>query len=206
MFRFHPQHRVVQEVIASGRVGEPFHIFAAFGFPPLPAGDFRWSKQMGGGALFDAGVYPIAAARMLFGEVAHRVYASWILARVEGVDIRGSAQLDFSGGRTAHVAFGFDNFYKNSYAVWGSRGHILLGRAFTVPTNHATTVTVQAEGGTETLTVDPVDQFRLMLEAFAAGLRGHAEVGLGWEEEMLGQARVVDALRRSATDGTVAYV
>jgi hypothetical protein len=70
-FRFHSQHAVVKELLASGLLGEIRCFRSSFGFPPFADGarNIRYQKALGGGALLDAGAYTIKAATfMLSGD------------------------------------------------------------------------------------------------------------------------------------------
>ena len=69
-FRFHAQHAVVKEILASGLIGDIRCFRSAFGFPPFPDGkaNIRYQKALGGGALLDAGAYTIKAATFMLGE------------------------------------------------------------------------------------------------------------------------------------------
>jgi len=66
MFRFHPSHSKVLEIIKKGKLGNTFAFYSRYGFPPVPKDDIRFQKDLGGGALNDAGCYPICASRILF--------------------------------------------------------------------------------------------------------------------------------------------
>jgi len=70
MYRFHPQHARVIELIESGAIGELRFVRTAFTFmlEPFPADNVRLSSELGGGALMDVGCYCVNASRMLFGE------------------------------------------------------------------------------------------------------------------------------------------
>ena len=68
-FRFHSQHAVAKEILASGVLGEIRCFRSAFGFPPFPDGkaNIRYQKALGGGALLDTGAYTIKAATFMLG-------------------------------------------------------------------------------------------------------------------------------------------
>ena len=49
MFRFHPQHQKVKELINDGKIGEMKSFSGVFGFPAFPEGDIRYNAGLGGG-------------------------------------------------------------------------------------------------------------------------------------------------------------
>ena len=69
-FRFHSQHAVAKEILASGVLGVIRCFRSAFGFPAFPDGkaNIRYQKALGGGALLDTGAYTIKAATFMLGE------------------------------------------------------------------------------------------------------------------------------------------
>ncbi len=197
MFRFHPQHARITELIRGGILGEVFHFEAAFGFPPLSPDNFRYDVALGGGALRDAGGYPIAAARMLFEEEPEAVCATAHCLTQGGVDVQGALQLEFPSGRTAHAVYGFTNFYRNTYALWGSRGRVVTERAFSIPPDIAPSIVLTTGDGATPLPSGAEDQFRLMIDAFCEAVSS-PESGHAFETEFLAQSRVSAAAWQSA--------
>ena len=198
MFRSHPQHAQVRERLRRGELGEVHHLEAAFGFPPLPQEDFRYQRTLGGGALADLAGYPIAAARLLFGEEPEGVSALAEGDPAYGVDIRGTLQLRFPSGRTAQAAFGFPYSYRNTYALWGSRGRLEVARAFSIPPTLNPSITLMTEQGVTAIPSQPGDHFRLMIDTFCDAVRSSTRTDDGHEADALAQARVMDAVRESA--------
>ena len=75
MFRYHPQHALVKQLVKEGRIGEVRSFTGEYAVPRPPAEDIRFKPELGGGVLLDAGGYPPAAAmwqlprRLVFGDV-----------------------------------------------------------------------------------------------------------------------------------------
>lgn len=195
MYRFHPQHGVVDDLVAGGEIGSPVQFQAWFGIPERPPGDIRYSRALGGGALLDVGGYTLHAARRFFGREPVSVHAVLQTAGRE-VDLHGAALLDFEGA-TAQVAFGIGQAYRNSYSVWGETGQLTLLRAFAVPPTHAPELVIERAAATERRTVPPCDQFQLEIEAFGRGA-ADAATRAAWRNEARNQARVVAAVLASA--------
>ena len=66
-WRYHPLATRVQEILQSGELGALVRVEAALCFPlPIP-GDIRWQYELAGGALMDAGCYPVSIVRFLAG-------------------------------------------------------------------------------------------------------------------------------------------
>jgi NDP-hexose-3-ketoreductase len=133
MFEYHSQFKYIQEQISNGYIGEVRSINASFGFPPFQnVNNIRYSQNLGGGSLNDAGAYGIKISSLLLDfSKQYYVSSSLNLDRSKNIDIYGGALLVDGMGKTAQINFGFDNFYQCSLNVWGSKGKILANRIFT---------------------------------------------------------------------------
>jgi len=170
MFAAHPQHTEVATLLAEGAIGELRVITTAMAVPPLPADDIRHRADLGGGALLDVGYYPLHAA-LLFGDFSA---VSAIRRSASGVDVSGTALLT-DGRVSAQVVYGFEHAYRSFYELWGSRGRIVLERAFTPPETHQPVLRLERQDNVELRTLPAADQFRLALEEFAACVLGTAD-------------------------------
>ncbi len=201
---FHPQHVRIRDMIDRGLIGTP-HLFTGFyGFPPFPLEDIRYRADLKGGALNDAGCYTVFMARKLFAAEPIAVTCSLDSGGRE-VDTEGTALLEFESG-SALVSFGFDNVYRNTYEIWGSKGIVRSLRAYALPPDVAPPVELVTNDGTgehiEQITVSAADQFARSFEYFGtAALQGDAEALVSMREKILKQAAVLEAMRISAQNG-----
>ncbi|MEZ4559091.1 MAG: Gfo/Idh/MocA family oxidoreductase [Caldilineaceae bacterium] len=69
MYLHHPQMRRLQELIAAGALGEVQMVNGWFHFylPPERSSNIRLNRELGGGSLWDVGVYPNSAAIVVTG-------------------------------------------------------------------------------------------------------------------------------------------
>ena len=133
MFQFHSQIDLIKKEIEKGTIGEVRLYRIAFGFPFRGKNDFRYNKELGGGALLDCGGYTVKLASILLGETAE-IYVPKLNYRDDlDVDIYGSATMINDSGVTAQLSFGMDNSYKCELEVWGSTGTIFTNRILTAP-------------------------------------------------------------------------
>ncbi|MCL1594884.1 MAG: Gfo/Idh/MocA family oxidoreductase [Actinomycetia bacterium] len=168
MFLHHPQFEELHRLVRSEEVGRPISVTARFGFPHLPATDFRYSKDLGGGALLDAGFYPVAAAVGLIGSGLRLVGATMTSDDSRDVDTGGTA-LVASGDQVALLDWGFGRSYRNEIEVWCEGGTINVERAFSKPANLDTSIVVMPQSGDiRTIDVSSADQFARMFDTFAA--------------------------------------
>lgn len=133
MFVYHNQLKALQNKIAQGRIGDVRLYRINFGFPRREAGDFRYNKALGGGALLDCGGYTLKYAAMLLGDTMRIVQAALNYSDEFEVDLYGSAVCMNDAGKTVQIGFGMDQQYQCSLEVWGSKGILKTGRVLTAP-------------------------------------------------------------------------
>ena len=204
MFRFHPQHQKVQELINNKKIGNIDSFNGSFGFPSFPEGDIRYNKELGGGFLNDSGCYPICASRMIFDEEPLSVFYHNSIDSKTGVDIKGTSILTYKNNKTANITYANGNYYQAKYEVWGSKGVISLDRAYSVPSDFTTKTNLQYnientwEGRkNEIIKVKPADHFLKMIDIFCMEITGKKKSPFNFEEELLNQAKVMTAHRLS---------
>ncbi|MFZ0667088.1 MAG: Gfo/Idh/MocA family oxidoreductase [Acidimicrobiales bacterium] len=101
-WRYHPLAARMLEVIASGELGEIRRIEAALCFPLPRFKDIRWQLPLAGGALMDAGCYPVHMVRTLAGSEPTVQKASAKLHSA-GVDRRMEAEFTFADGPSGGI-------------------------------------------------------------------------------------------------------
>ncbi len=193
-FQTHGQWSRIVGSMTSGELGEVHLVRSTFGFPPLPRDNFRWSKELGGGALLDAGAYTTMVAALLLGPGLDVLGGSLQLDADTGVDVYGEAMLRNKAGQVAQVAFGFDYFYQCRLELLGTKGKLTATRVFTTPPGEKPIVRIETEGGVEPIPIPADNHFVNMWDWFAQEVNAtdHSE---SWEA-LLDQARVLNLVRK----------
>jgi predicted dehydrogenase len=194
MYRHHPQTSRLTELIASGAVGRPRMIRAAFSFLADSA-DVRLTPELDGGALMDVGCYCVNAARLIGGEPL-RVSAEQAIGG-EGVDVTFAATLRFPDDLIAHFDAGLALAARGELEVIGEDGALFLADPW-----HCRTplIELRRDGKVERIEVETRDSYRLEAENLSAAIRGEAPARLG-RDDAVGQARAIEALYRAADSG-----
>ncbi|SDS35328.1 Predicted dehydrogenase [Paenibacillaceae bacterium GAS479] len=122
--RFLPPIRKVRQWLDEGLIGEVKLLKAEFGF------DFGWNpehrllnKELGGGTLLDAGIYPVSFASFVFGEQPTRIQSTVNIGKT-GVDEQFSLLFEYEGGRTASLHGAIQLFMENEAWIYGTKGKI----------------------------------------------------------------------------------
>ncbi|MGW2227955.1 Gfo/Idh/MocA family protein [Streptomyces formicae] len=194
MFVHHSQHAAVAKLVAEGAIGEPHAFHAAFAVPRLPHDDIRHRRDLGGGALWDVGVYPVRAALHFLGDGLDVLGATLTEGKGRSVDTAGAALLSTPGGVSAQLTFGLEHAYRSAYEIWGSLGRVVVERAFTPPADHPPRVRIERRTGREEIVLPADDQVAATVRAFAAAVRS----GAAPDPVVVEQARLLRDLRERA--------
>ncbi len=197
MFQYHAQLEDIAGLLDEGVVGDVRLYRADFGFPLRAANDFRYLRELGGGALLDAGGYVIKLATLLLGPTA-RVEAAE-LRSLPGyeVDMVGSVTLVNDEGLVFQGGFGMDCGYRCRMEVWGSTGTLTTDRVFTAPTGFVPHALVQTNAGVSDIEMRADAHFEKSIAAFVTQVSDPDERERSYEG-ILRQARLVEDVRSIA--------
>jgi predicted dehydrogenase len=196
MYRFHPQIALAKQVLDSGRIGPLRLIRTAFTFNSRPdPTNPRFQRNQGPGALLDVGCYCVNAIRFFSGGVplAATTQSSW--HEESGGDMTTAGLLEYE----THAALfdcSFESAGRSQIELVGGDGRIEIPRPW-LPGKDPGVVRVTDGTGTEELTTEGVDQYRLMVEHFSECILGGTPVVRG-PEDALENMRVLEAIRRSS--------
>jgi predicted dehydrogenase len=118
--------------VRSGRLGDLRYFTSAFSMRTKPD-NIRAQPDLGGGTLFDIGIYCINAARMFFASEPYEVYATSIggsQAGMPGIDATTAAVLRFEGDRLASFTTSFDAADVSALRVVGTKGDLRMQPAY----------------------------------------------------------------------------
>ncbi|ASY26123.1 Gfo/Idh/MocA family protein [Candidatus Planktophila versatilis] len=190
--RWHPRMARLVDYVKAGNIGKLHSIESSFTFPANIDGNYRLSPAMGGGALFDVGVYPLHAMAALVGDNAQvEIQNCDVTMGPTGIDLTTSWQLRFAGSITAQGVASFELSENQSLIVHGSKGSVeLIGsEAFTSWNSPS-----QLRLGEKIEEFDAVDPYQLMIENFGKKVQGQESWVLPLETSLFVQ-RALDQLR-----------
>ena len=190
------------DLVQSGKLGDP-RLFDSVFTMTVKDGDIRLNpRELGGGTLYDIGIYCINAVRNLFGAEPMEVIAFSANCgdeRFGQCEETTSAILRFPGKeRLATFTCSFGAADVSHYRVVGSKGQLVMDPAYEYAGELEQKVTV--DGRTRSKTFGKRDQFAPELISFSESiLNGNAPEPSGWEG--LADVRIIRALYRSADTG-----
>jgi predicted dehydrogenase len=204
MYRFHPQHARVQELIQSGVIGEMRSIRNSFSFLMRPERRYRLAESVenGGGATWDIGCYAIHVARLFFTQepVAVTAFAKHVES---GADIATSGIIDYGDGKFTHFDVSFERARRAEYEIIGTKGGIKCHNVWAMPTDTPVISWWNEDGQAEEEKLPPANHFLLEIEHFSDCVLNNKEPLLSLEDSK-NNCQVIIATLQSVKEQQVA--
>ena len=203
MVRFHPQWLRARELVRSGDIGTLRVVQFLFCYSNTDPANIRNRADIGGGALYDIGCYPITAGRFFFEAEPRRGIALIDRDPAFRTDRLTSALMDFGSGRHLDFTVSTQLTPYQRVHLCGTRGRVEIQ----IPVNPAQggqTLLYKDDGsslagaGVRTEVIPESDQYRLQGEVFSRAVRGEISLPYGIDNAIHGM-RAIDALFRSET-------
>ena len=188
------------ELSQSGKLGE-LRAFNSVFTMQVKEGDIRLQKDLGGGTLYDIGIYCINAARYIFRAEPIEVFgfsANNGEKRFKEVDEMFSAVLRFPNERLASFTTSFGASDISAYQIVGSEGDLRVDPAYEFAADLKHHLTIR--GKTRERTFSKRDQFAAELIYFSDCIINDENPEPSGEEG-LADVRIIRALYRSAATG-----
>lgn len=205
MVRQHPQWLKAREIAASGKLGTLRAIQCFFSYFNIDPRNVRNMADIGGGAVYDIGCYPIVTARFVFGAEPVRVLSLIDRDPDFGTDRTTSAVVDFGEGRQLTFTVSTQTVPYQRVNIFGTKARLEVEIPFNAPQGGAMKLYLDdgkklGDASAKTIKIAKADQYQLEGEAFSRVVRGEEPLVYGVEDAIL-QAKVLDAIFRSAKSG-----
>jgi len=201
MYRYHPRYNVIHDIIQSGEIGEIRGIHGTFTFNNAKdKNNIRYKQDWGGGSLYDVGVYPISAARMLLNEEPQAATVHALLSEEHDyVDMIASGILEFNKGVALTFDCGMWAAFRNTLEVLGTDGRIEVPSAFVVNQDERDNFFVHTKDGRREVEVPRLNQYALQADAIGRSIRNGEPLPFPASDAVLNM-RVLDACLTSARE------
>lgn len=204
MVRTHPQWLRARDLVASGRIGELRAATGFFSYTNVDPLNIRNRADVGGGAIWDIGCYPVTTARLVFGTEPVRVAAAIVRDPEFGTDRLSSFILEFPQGHAIFTCSTQLVPYQRMQFM-GTKGRIEMEIPFNSPPDRPTRLLIDDGGelfgsGISTETFDIGDQYTWQADAFARAVLGEGPVPVPLEDS-LKQVAVLTAIFQAAESG-----
>jgi dTDP-3,4-didehydro-2,6-dideoxy-alpha-D-glucose 3-reductase len=162
VYTYHPQLKALKDILAQNN-STPRLLTVHFSFPPMDKNNFRYNKELGGGAFLDTSPYAVSIGRFFFDAVPENCYYIENSTLVDGLEISYSILLKYSNGRALIGHFGFNTEYVNRLTILGDRICIDVDKIFTIPDLVTNQIKVRVDNQTYEITTPFGNTFELYL-------------------------------------------
>ena len=208
MYRFHPQHKRVQEIVESGLIGDVLSARASYSFLMKQARMYRINRSMadGGGAMWDIGPYAIHSLRWCFGLEAKSVIAHAKLNE-HGADIVTNGVLDFGNDPQGRARFGnfdisFERSRKSEYEIIGTKGWVKCHAAWVFQNDVPIISWALEDGKYAEERFAPSNHFTLEIEHFSDCVLNNKAPHLTFDDAKA-NCKTIEAVLQSITTKTM---
>ena len=191
-FKYHKQHEIVKNLIENDTIGEIKNFVGQFTYPHPGPRDIRLNPELCGGVFFDSAGYPVVASRLFIDSKPVSVYCTRHINEKYSVDDYVSLQIQYGKDINAIGIAGFGLHYNSTYSITGTRGRISVLRAYAVPDNMETNITIETNEGIDKIKVPPQNQFLSMIDAFCAQIIDESSSIYNSDNELLMHHSIMD--------------
>jgi predicted dehydrogenase len=193
VFSYHRQFAALRDFVGEHGLT---HVDARFVIPPLPIGNFRNYRELGGGCLQDMGPYAAALARLFgAGEPAGLCAFGAPPAADRDIDMGFSLLARFNDGVRYSGHFSFEGEYQNRLTLIGPRGSLEVDRIFSAPADLEPVWNVRAGSRPSERRLPVSDAFGEFFAAISAAV--HAGAHGRFLSDLLRDAAFRDRLART---------
>ena len=201
MVAYHPQWLKVRDLIAEGAIGRLRHVQGAFTYHNVDPANMRNRPELGGGGLFDIGVYPTVATRIATAAEPRRIAARIERDKTFGTDIYSMVNADF-GDFDLSFYISTQMAARQLMVFHGDQGWIEVETPFNARIYGDDRITLHDRNhtGATVYRFPDTRQYRLQAEAFVRAARGEDVPVFTLENSVLNQ-KVIDAIFHAGASG-----
>lgn len=163
VYLYHPQLLQIDSIFHNYG-DEPKLLTVHFSMPPFLEDNFRYHRELGGGAIHDTVPYAVSLGRYFFRTQPLSAVTLINETLSDGLDIEYSLLMKYPGGKSLIGHFGFNTEYVNQVVLMGTRTRIELNRIFTIPADMRNTLSVVHENVTTQEIAESANSFELYFE------------------------------------------
>ena len=199
-YLYHPFAKRVRDILDAHVIGDIHSVEAHLVVPNkfITAENIRRKYQLGGGAMLDAGCYPLHLLRDWLGEPKHVLSARAEVDRFDDqADVSMRAELEFAQGRRGTLLGGFSDSESpdTEIVIQGEKGSLKITQMY-LP-QWGGRLLLEWDGRTYSELADPTASYVFQLREFVRCVRDGAPV-LSSANEGVKIARDVDAIYKKA--------
>ena len=202
MVKSHPQWLAARDQVTAGDIGRLRMIQGTFSYYNADPANIRNIPEIGGGAMWDIGCYPVTLSRFIFREEPLRVAASFELDPEMGTDRLSCVIMEFPSGKAMFgVSTQLVPFQRMH--LFGTNGHLEVVVPFNAPKDRPCQLRYDAgsvlQDEVHIQSFETMDQYTAQADDFSRAVLLDGEVP-STLEDALANTRVLMAIFRAAAE------
>ena len=187
----HPLFIKIKKILGKNKIGKIINVESAFKIPLFEKNNFRFNKKLGGGALIDAGYYPISIMYNLFSSKKVKILKSKIIKK-NGIDLKGNLISKNENNIIFNLSWGFKSNYENYIKIVGEKGVIKAKFIFSKQINQDGEIEIITQKK-EVVKVKKANQINLFFRKVLAADNNYFRNNLKNTQDIL---RIISKLRK----------
>lgn len=194
MYRHHPQSLYVKRLVEDGEIGNLQMIRGTFCYFNTRPNDIRLDPALGGGSLWDIGIYPISYARFITGAVPLEVFGHQVIGPT-GVDLLFAGQMRFPNEVITQFNCSFITDRKAEIEIIGDKGSIYIPEPY--KPGKTTRINYQSDNQDKTITIKGQELYQGEIEDIEDAILEGKPVRINLDDSR-GNIATIEALYQSA--------
>ena len=160
-YTFHPLFLKIRNILSSNILGNLINIESKFTAPINDTKDFRFNKSLGGGSLYDMGIYPLSLNIFLFDNLNPKIIENKIIfSKRHKIDLMGSITTIYKKA-IFKQEWGFNLKYQNYLKIKGSKAEMVVNFIYSKKNIDNAIIRIKDKSKTKKLLVKSANQINL---------------------------------------------
>jgi len=160
-YSFHPLFLKIKDILKSNILGNLINIESKYTVPINDKKSFRFNKSLGGGSLFDIGIYPLSLNIFLFNNFNPKIIKrNIVFSKKHKIDLMGSITTIYKKA-TFKQEWGFNMVYQNYLKITGLKGEMKTDFIFSKKNIDTAVITIKNKTNIKKILINKANQINL---------------------------------------------
>jgi len=160
-YSFHPLFLKIKDILKSNILGNLINIESKYTVPINDKKSFRFNKSLGGGSLYDIGIYPLSLNIFLFNNFNPKIIKrNIVFSKKHKIDLMGSITTIYKKA-TFKQEWGFNMEYQNYLKITGLKGEMKTDFIFSKKNIDTAVITIKNKTNIKKILINKANQINL---------------------------------------------
>ena len=160
-YSFHPLFLKIKDILKSNILGNLINIESKYTVPINDKKSFRFNKSLGGGSLYDIGIYPLSLNIFLFNNFNPKIIKrNIVFSKKHKIDLMGSITTIYKKA-TFKQEWGFNMEYQNYLKITGLKGEMKTDFIFSKKNIDTAVITIKNKTNIKKILIHKANQINL---------------------------------------------